>query len=314
MTDFVTLGETLALLANPTAGPLRHAPELRLGVAGAESNVAVGVRRLGHTASWLGRVGDDEMGRLVLARIRGEDIEVRAQLDPDAPTGLMLKEHRFAGLSRVVYYRAGSAGSRFSPADLDEQVIAGARVLHLTGITPALSATAREAVWAAIDIARKADATICLDYNYRSALWDPAAAGRELRDLTKVADVVFAGEDEGQLVTGECSADAVARSLAALGPAEVIIKQGADGALAWVDDTLIDVSAVPVQAVDPVGAGDAFVAGYLSARLDGADTRTRLREATLAGAFAVTVHGDWEGLPERREMALLEQTGGTVLR
>lgn len=314
MTDFVTLGETLALLANPTAGPLRHAPELRLGVAGAESNVAVGISRLGHSASWLGRVGDDELGRLVLARVRGEDIDVHARLDPDAPTGLMLKEHRFAGLSRVVYYRAGSAGSRFSPADVDEPVISGARVLHLTGITPALSSTARDAVWSAVDIAQTAGTTICLDYNYRSALWDEATAGRELYDLTKVADVVFAGEEEAHLVTGECSADAVARSLAALGPAEVIVKQGAAGALALVDDTLIDVPAVPVQAVDPVGAGDAFVAGYLAARLDGADTRTRLREATLAGAFAVTVQGDWEGLPERREMALLEQTGGTVLR
>lgn len=314
MSEFVTVGETLALLASPIAGPLRHATNLRLGVAGAESNVAVGIRRLGHTAGWLGRVGDDELGRLVLARIRGEDIAAYAQLDPEASTGLMLKEQRVVGLSKVIYYRANSAGSRLGVDDLDEHVISNARVLHLTGITPALSRSAREAVWSAVDIASAAGAVISLDYNYRAALWRPEDAGRELRDLTKVAHVVFAGESEARLVVDADSPAELAKSLAKLGPTEAIIKLGPSGAVGCIEEDRVEVPAVPVQTVDPVGAGDAFVAGYLAARLDGAISVRRLNEAALAGAFAVTVQGDWEGLPERQEMDLLEQTRGTVLR
>lgn len=314
MSEFVTVGETLALLVSPSAGPLRHAASLRLGVAGAESNVAVGIRRLGHTAAWLGRVGNDELGRLVLARIRGEDIAAYARLDPEASTGLMLKEQRVVGLSRVIYYRSNSAGSRLGVDDLDEPVISKARVLHLTGITPALSRSARETVWSAVDIASAAGAMISLDYNYRAALWRPEDARRELRDLTRVADVVFAGESEARLVVDADSPAELAQSLASLGPPEVIIKRGLSGAVGFIDGTRVEVPAVPVQTVDPVGAGDAFVAGYLAARLDGANGARRLSEAALAGAFAVTVHGDWEGLPERQEMDLLKQTRGTVLR
>jgi len=143
----VTLGETMALFTADRVGPLRHATTMRVGIAGAESNVAIGVRRLGHPAAWIGRVGSDELGQLVLGRLRAERVEVDAAVvDPEAPTGLMVKEHRTADLARVVYYRRGSAGSRLAPGDLDEARIRGARVLHLTGITPALSASARSDV------------------------------------------------------------------------------------------------------------------------------------------------------------------------
>jgi 2-dehydro-3-deoxygluconokinase len=155
----VTLGETMALFTSDRVGPLRHATTMRVGVAGAESNVAIGVRRLDHPAAWMGRVGADELGELVLGRLRAERVDVDAAvLDRDAPTGLMLKEHRTAGLARVVYYRRGSAGSRLEPGDLDEGRIRAARVLHLTGITPALGATARAAVHAAAETARAAEA------------------------------------------------------------------------------------------------------------------------------------------------------------
>jgi len=148
----VTLGETMALFASDRVGPLRYAATMRVGIAGAESNVAIGVRRLGHPAAWIGRVGSDELGHLVLGRLRGERVDVEAAVvDQDAPTGLMVKEHRTADLTRVVYYRRDSAGSRLQPGDLDEARIRAARVLHLTGITPALSATARAAVHAAAE-------------------------------------------------------------------------------------------------------------------------------------------------------------------
>jgi 2-dehydro-3-deoxygluconokinase len=311
----VTLGETMALLSSDQVGPLRHAGMLRLGVAGAESNVAIGVRRLGVPAAWTGRVGDDELGQLILRQLRAERVDVAAaKLDPAAPTGLMLKEQRTAELARVVYYRRGSAGSRLAPGDLDEDGVTRAGVLHLTGITPALSASARQAVHAAAELARGAGVPVSLDFNYRSALWSAAEAAAELRDLTAAAEVVFAGDDEAALVVDRQDPAGMAGALARLGPRHAVVKRGADGAVAVADGAVHRVQAVAVRAVDSVGAGDAFVAGYLAELLAGSAPARCLRTAAACGAFAVTAAGDWEGYPTRDELDLLRHGGGTVLR
>jgi 2-dehydro-3-deoxygluconokinase len=311
VTDVVTLGETMAVFTSASVGPLRHATSLTVGAAGAESNMAIGLRRLGASVAWIGRVGDDELGQLVLARLRGEDVDVRgAVVDPGAPTGLMVKERRTGTISRVHYYRRGSAGSRLGVDDVDEAAIVAARILHVTGITPALSDTARAAVSRAVEVARAAGTLVSLDYNYRSALWSPEEAREVLRVLTARADVVFAGEEETELVAGAPTVEA----LAALGPREAIVKRGAKGAVAAVGGVVCEAPAVPVRVVDPVGAGDAFVAAYLAGLLEGHDPEERLRAACAAGAFAVTVDGDWEGFPTRAELTLLARPDGTVLR
>jgi 2-dehydro-3-deoxygluconokinase len=312
----VTLGETMALFTGERPGPLRHADTMRVGIAGAESNVAIGVRRLGHPAAWIGRVGADELGQLVLGRLRAEQVEVDAAvIDPGAPTGLMLKEHRTADLSRVSYYRRGSAGSRLAPGDLDEARIRAARVLHVTGITPALSPSARAAVHAAVETAAAAGVPVSLDVNYRAALWSPEEAGAELRDLARHAELVFAGEEEAELVVGgHGGPEAAAAALAALGPRHAVLKLGAKGAMAVTDGRPHREPALPVRAVDPVGAGDAFVAGYLAGLLDGGAGPDCLRLGVRCGAFAVTVPGDWEGMPTREELDLLRHGDGTVLR
>ena len=310
----VTVGETMVLLSATEVGRLRHASSLALGVAGAESNVAIGIRRLGVPATWIGRVGDDELGELVVARIRAEDVAVSAVRDPEVPTSLMVKERRTAEVVRVTYYRRGGPGARLRPEDLDEQAIRAAGVLHVTGITPALGPSARETVHAAVDVARSAGVLVSLDFNYRSALWSAADAGRELRDLTARADIVFCGEDEAALVVDEPTPERQAAALAVLGPREAVLKRGAQGAVAQVAGAVLRQDAVPVRAVDAVGAGDAFVAGYLADLLAGADPQERLRTAAACGAFAVTVPGDWEGLPTRSELGLLRQAAGTVLR
>lgn len=321
-TDLVTFGETMALLSSPVAGPLRHAATLDVSVGGSESNAAIGLRRLGTTAAWTGRVGDDELGRLVLARLRGEGLDVTgATVDPDAPTGLMIKERRTAWSTRVSYYRAGSAGSRLRPAHLDEALLGGARLVHVTGITPALSPSARDATFAAVDVARDAGVQVSVDLNYRAALWPPEGAAPVLRDLASRADLVFAGEDEAAMVldagarearAGE--AESLVAGLARLGPRHAVVKRGRRGAVAVVDGEAVHSDAREVTVVDPVGAGDAFVAGYLRGLLDGEDARGCLRLAGLVGAFAVTVRGDWEGLPERHELALLADDADDVTR
>jgi 2-dehydro-3-deoxygluconokinase len=303
----VTVGEVLAVLDAAEPGPLRHSASFRLTVAGAEANLAIGAARLGASVAYAGRVGDDEFGRLALSTLRGEGVDVSGVVTDDgAPTGLMVKEHRLPGLADVTYYRSGGAGSRLSPGDLPVALIRAADVLHVSGITPALSAGAREAVFAAVALAPR----VSVDVNYRSRLWSPDEARPVLTDLVARADIVFAGQDEASLLTGSPDPAPLAR----LGPSEVVIKRGADGCVAQCEGRLLACDARRVRVVDAVGAGDAFAAGYLADRVAGRDPATALRTAVTTGAFAVTRHGDWEGLPRRAELGLLDRADGSVAR
>ncbi|KAA8885479.1 sugar kinase [Nocardia colli] len=305
----VTLGEAIGVVAATDPGPLTSGAAMRMDFAGAEATVAIGVSRLGHDSAWVGSVGDDAVGTMVLDRLRAERVDVsRCRIDPELPSGLMLRERRTADRIRVTYYRRGLAGSKLSVAEVDKEQIAAAGVLHLTGITPALSQTARDAVHAALDAAVDAGVLVSLDINYRSALWSRSEAAAELAKLVSRSDIVFAGTDEAALLVPTASPAAMAESLAALGPSQVVLKLGADGALALHRGRQIRQPVLPVTMVDPVGAGDAFVAGYLAGVLDGGPVRHNLRLAATCGAFAVSVPGDWAGLPFRRELDLLTGT------
>jgi 2-dehydro-3-deoxygluconokinase len=227
----------------------------------------------------------------------------------------MIKERRSSASTSVLYYRRGSAGSRLAPGDLDPALIAGARILHCTGITPALSATARAATFSAVEAARAGGTLVSFDPNHRSTLWHRDEAAAVFRDLTARADILLAGEEEAEMILGGLAApEDAARRLSELGPAHAIVKLGERGAVGCVDGTVRTVPAVRVEALDPVGAGDAFAAGYLTGLLDGEDAERALGLAAALGAWAVTVDGDWEGLPRRRELPLLAAAAGTVSR
>lgn len=299
----VTLGETMALVRTTEIGSLRHAHGMALGVGGAETNVAIGLARLGVAVSWLGRVGDDSLGERVAREIRAEGVEVRAVVDADAPTGLMVKERPSAASTAVHYYRAGSAGSRVSGSDLPDGWIEEASLLHVTGITPLLSATARDAVLGAVERAREAGVTVSFDINYRSALAPAAVAGPVLREVAERADIVFGGEDEFTILYPDTSAAEAAALLRDAGCATTVLKQGPAGATVFVGDTVVAASGFLIDAIDTVGAGDAFVAGYLSALLEGLDIAAALHRANACGAIACLTPGDWEAAPTRRDLA-----------
>jgi 2-dehydro-3-deoxygluconokinase len=297
--EIVTLGETMVLLLAEQVGPLREAASFSRHVAGAEANVALGVCRLGHTAGWMGRVGDDEFGRAILYRLRGEGIDVtHARADAEAPTGLLVRERREVGPLDVAYYRRGSAASRLSPEDLDEEYIRQARALHLTGITPALSSSCKATVFAAAEIARAAGVPVVLDPNLRLKLWSKEEARATLRDLARLADVLLPGADEAELLTGEADPEAAARALLELGPELVVVKVGARGCMAVTTAEVIVSPALPLaRVVDPVGAGDAFAAGFHVGRLREFDLPRTLWLANRCGALAMSVPGDTEGFP-----------------
>ncbi|MFI2198203.1 sugar kinase [Streptomyces coeruleorubidus] len=299
-------------------GALRLGGSLGLSVAGAESNVAIGLARLGHRVRWAGRVGADELGALVLRTLRAEDIDTgHAVTDGTGrPTGLLLTEPRLGTLTRVSYYRAGSAGSAVSPADVLPALSPGTRVLHLTGITPALGPSAAEAALTAAATAHESGITVCLDVNYRSRLWSADQARTALRPMLAHVDLLIASEDELPLVLERPAADEpeAVDGIVSAGVREVVVKRGARGATSFTADGASDCAARQVDAVDLVGAGDAFVAGYLSGLLDGADIPARLHRAVTTAAFAVATRGDWEGLPTRDELGLFDQPDGTTIR
>jgi 2-dehydro-3-deoxygluconokinase len=301
----LTFGETMALMRADQVGPLAHASTMSLGIGGSESNVAIGLQRLGVQAVWCGRVGADGLGQLVEREIRAEGVDVRIALDPSAPTGLMIKERRTPATQRVSYYRTGSAGSRIAPGDVDEHLITRAGLLHVSGITPALSPQAEATLRYAIDAASAAGVPVSFDLNYRGNLWSREGAGSVYRDIIPLADIVFAGDDEAAIAVGAGAPEELARRIAALGPGQAVIKLGADGALAIIDGQLFRRGAVAVDVVDTVGAGDAFVAGYLAEFIGGRGPEDRLQTAAATGAFACLVPGDWEGFPRRGELNLL---------
>jgi 2-dehydro-3-deoxygluconokinase len=294
----------MVLFAAVEQGPLRFANTFTRHSAGTETNFAVGLARLGHQVGWFSRVGDDEFGQYIVNFARGEGVDTsRVIVDPDAPTGVLFKEKRDLGPRKIVYYRRGSAASRLSPNDLDADYIASARYLHLTGITPALSATARETVFAAARLARERGVRVSFDPNLRLRLWTREQARETMRELLPLCDLVLPGLDEAELLTGESDPDRAADAIRALGPHTVVIKLGPDGALALTPDERVRAPGVKLERiVDPVGAGDGFAAGFVAGQLRGLPLVESLRIGNVVGAFATTVVGDVEGLPSWREV------------
>ncbi|MEV7144743.1 sugar kinase [Streptomyces tauricus] len=316
-TDVLTFGETMVSLQ--TEGPLSTGATARTAVAGAESNVAIGLARLGHRVSWAGRLGADEPARLILRTLRGEGVDVRyATTEAEAPTGALLRERLVADVTRVHYWRAGSAASRQQPEHIVPALTAGARVLHVTGITCALGSGPLAAVTAAVDHARAHGWTVVLDVNHRARLWSRKEAAHTLHRFRGSVDVLIASDDELPLIAGHEGAESEERAVAemlAAGVREVVVKRGADGAdLYGADGDHHHQAAHRVPVVDTVGAGDAFCAGYLSGLLDGLAPADRLRRAGATGAFVVGTRGDWEGLPHRDELGLLDAPPGSAVR
>jgi 2-dehydro-3-deoxygluconokinase len=290
MTDVFTLGEALGVVS---ADRLRHDTTARLDVAGPELTTAIGLCRLGHSATWLGRVGDDEIGARALTVLRGEGVDVsHVRVESDADSGIILRQRRVGRSRHVMHYRYGSAGSRLSTGDVPADPIRAARILHVTGITAALSGTAWSAVHHAIKLAADAGVTVSVDVAHRPALWpDPAEAREALTELARSADVLFVNADELQLIQ-----DAIGTVR------EIVVTRGGKGASATVAGMRYDTPAAPVTVVDPGGAGASFVAGYLSALLEELHPTARLRRGAALAAYTVSSPSHWQGLPTRDEL------------
>ncbi|MDG4800468.1 sugar kinase [Micromonospora sp. WMMD980] len=300
--EVACVGETMVVLTPDGGGPLQHATRLLVGVGGAESNVAMGLARLGHRAAWVSRVGDDPFGRRMVAEIAAAGVDVDlVTVDPSAPTGVYLKDPGPAG-TRVHYHRAGSAASRLGAADLADARLAGVRLMHLSGITAALSDSCRDLLAHALGGRVAPGARVTFDVNHRPALWPADRAGPALRELADRADVVLVGQDEADTLWG--AADPIAVRDLLPGPELVVVKDGAVGATALArTGPAVFVPALPLDVVESVGAGDAFAAGFLGGLLRRVDLRSCLRLGHLTAAPVLAASGDNAPPPDPARIA-----------
>lgn len=306
--EVITLGECMALAYPPRPVGLEESDVLHLDIAGAESNLCIGLSRLGVKARFISRLGDDPFGRRIHQVLSREGVDTQALLTTiGAPTGVFFRENLPDGLRRVYYYRLGSAASRLSPADLQAGWFEGARLLHLTGITPALSPSCAAACQRAIEIARQVGAQVSFDPNYRPALWQPAQARQVLLPLIEQADLLLMGHEDAAVVfdTPPIQEAAQEREVlhraAKLGVGLTVLKRGERGACALAGGQITETPAIPAsQVVDPVGAGDGFDAGFIAGWLRGDPLEECLRLGAFVGAAAVSMVGDYAGYPRQK--------------
>ncbi|PWV92062.1 2-dehydro-3-deoxygluconokinase [Paenibacillus cellulosilyticus] len=295
--DLITFGESMALFMPPEHRALERASTLEQGFGGAESNVAVGAARLGVSVGWFGALGNDPFGHMIVKTLRGEGVDVsRVKLSNEAPTGLMFRE-TVAGRLAVHYYRKHSAASRMQPEDLDEAYIRGSKLLHVTGISMAISESSRRTVERAVDIARDAGVPVSFDPNLRLKLWSIEEAREALLPLAAKADYFLPGWDELQLLYETSDWEIVAARLSELRAISIVKSKD--------DQTVIlgkgETQGVPFypadNVVDTVGAGDGFCAGFLSGIVKGMTPLEAVKLASVTGSLAVQMRGDWEALP-----------------
>jgi 2-dehydro-3-deoxygluconokinase/2-dehydro-3-deoxygalactonokinase len=294
------MGEVMVELNAVTRGPLRHVVLFEKHAGGAEGNVAIGVRRLGVSSGIITRVGSDEFGQFLLNTLRGEGVDTEhVAVDEETPTAIFFiqRDYPIPKRSEVFYYRKNSAGSRLSRRDVDSEYIAMAKVLHITGITPALSETAREATLFAMTTAKQHGVTISLDTNVRLKLWSEQIARDTLRPLCKMADIVFTSGPDSKIILGVQDQNEIAETLHKEGVHTVVVKLGQKGAFASSGGQTTQVPMIKTSVEDPTGAGDSFAATFLATRLKGWKLEESMRAASAAAALVVMVRGDYENIP-----------------
>ena len=298
--DLVTFGESMVVFNPQSNRPLRYVNTFEKTVGGAESNVATALAKLNHTVGWFSKLSNDEFGRYLISTIRGEGVDTsRVILDENNSTGIIFKEYYQRSNPNVYYYRKNSAASTISPDDIDEEYIKSAKILHLTGITPALSESAREAVYKAIEIAKANDVLISFDPNVRLKLWTVDEAKKVLIDIANKADIIMPGLDEAELLLGITDKDEVCDYFLNKNAKIVAVKLGADGCYIKTKDQsyLAPGYDVSDMIVDTVGAGDGFAAGFLCGYLDNLSLKEIGEYANGMGAMATLSSGDMTGYP-----------------
>jgi 2-dehydro-3-deoxygluconokinase len=293
--DVVCLGESMAMIAPAEPAPLRSAEAFTIRAAGAESNVAMYLCALGHGVAWAGRVGDDPLGQRLLDEFHSAGVGLSlVERDPQAPTGVYFKDPGPAGTG-VYYYRGGSAATRMTAEVIGRIAALRPKILHVSGIVPALSDSCAEVIRALVQDRLLGDTVISFDVNFRRALWRREDARDVLQALAQAADIVFVGIDEATELWGSRASTDLRGLLDR--PVCLLVKNGAGDAVEYGAHGVTAVHALKVTAVEPIGAGDAFAAGWLSGYLRDLTAVQRLRLGHVLAATAMKSMADFDSVP-----------------
>ncbi|WP_099156977.1 sugar kinase [Virgibacillus ndiopensis] len=299
MNDVITIGDAMITFDPDTNGPLRFVNSFRRKVGGAEFNVAIGCARLGLKTGWISRLGDDEFGRYIYNFARGEGIDVsEVKLMPGYPTSINFKEINGDGSSNTFYYRHKSPTLTLNADTLSEAFFRQAKLLHITGVYPAVNSKNIETIDKAIQLAKRNNLKIAMDPNIRLKLWNEDKARTTLLRWMADVDYLLAGIEEAKLLFGTTDINKLVEKAKEYSVSHLFIKQGENGAMLWTDDNLYrQPPERDINALDTVGAGDGFDAGALYGILNNWAPERILKFANIIGSMVVGVFGDNEGLP-----------------
>ena len=310
MNDLFTFGETMALFMSTDLDSVKTARKYEMSAAGAEGNVAVAAKRLGMNVYFQTKLGRDHLGDNVSQQFIEEGFSTDHFLRVDNYTGALVRNRGVSEQLDVTYLRRCSAGSTFAPADIDVTMLAQSRWLHVTGITVALSDSARDAVGFAMDIARKNKIRISFDLNIRRKLWSAEKASSTLRELVHDVELISGGVDEYELVFGGKTPAENFEIAASKNIKTMIMTSGPEKMRIMHRGEYFEFAPEIVEIVDPVGSGDAFISGTICGILAGLDIRTAIKQGSKCGAMVASIMGDWAGMVSGKNGVLPTEVWG----
>lgn len=305
MSEVMLIGEPIVILTAQELGGIQSVCDFRRSIAGAEINVAVGLINLEHPVSYVTKLGGDPFGPYIENFLNEKGIDTSyVSYTNKASTAFQLKGQTEDGDPEVVYFRKGSAASHLSKEDVAPVSLEGIKLIHITGIPPALSQGSRDAIYAMIEKAKEKDIFITFDPNIRPTLWDTKEEMISvLNDIASKCDMILPGISEGKILTGSDDPNKIADFYLNMGAKIVVIKLGAEGAFVKTKDESFTVPGFKVdKVVDTVGAGDGFAVGVLSGVLEGLSLEAAVTRGNAIGSLQVMVRGDNEGLPTHEKL------------
>lgn len=305
MSEVILFGEPMAMFVADYVGELEDVEKFTRSLAGAEVNVCIGLKRLGYDVSYVTKLGTEPFGKYVKKFLVNEGIDSSyITFDQNHPTAFMIKGKTEVGDPKVVYYRKGSAASHFSKEDMEKIDFEGVKIVHVTGILPALSDSCREATYDLIKKAKEKGLYVTFDPNLRPTLWpSKEEMVKVINDIASKCDMILPGVEEGLTLTGSDNPDKIADFYLKLGLKTVIVKIGDKGAFVKTNDEAYLVPGFKVdKVVDTVGAGDGFAVGIISGLLEKLPLKEAVVRGNAIGSLQVMVPGDNEGLPDRARL------------
>lgn len=297
--DVITIGEAMITFNPSSTGPMKYVHTFERKVGGAELNTVIGCSRLGLKTGWISKLGNDEFGKHIQQFARGENIDIsEVGLVDRYPTSLNFKEIMGDGSVRTFYYRDKSPTFAMKPEDLNEDYFKQAKILHITGIYPAIGDIHKDVIHRAIELAKSNGVKISFDPNIRLRMWSKEEARKHLVEILPHVDILLAGDEEMDIILGESDPERIIGKAKGYGISFVAVKQGEKGSVGYYNGETVVSPALPVsKVIDTVGAGDGFNAGVIYGFLQGWPLEKMLHFGNTIGSMVVGVAGDNEGLP-----------------